>query len=1027
MIEYTIEEDAENSLGPPAVSFRTTPEQTEHYEYSNIDTLEIPQIKALNSPDDSRSSFKLSNNVRVINKSQSGDIARGRTMHRISKYPNPLARAESRPRFQRDTAIEVDMRPIKEHVNRRSCSLSRFSNPVDICAILDNNLLEPCHEVRVNAVAEVLTGSPNAVATSTTESLHASVSLGAQLPAEILQQIYCLLSPVDFNSARHICRAWFIRSLEISILNVMLRRGGWSNCAQHDFPTSQAPDPISREKDEWIMSKRIARECTLGPDWTGNGVSKSKAQHSSSKKSGFVHLSTINFTEVPAPHPDTNTSGIIFTPSTCGKFLMAANGCVIYVYELNRRGDANDGSVNCLGTLRPVTSVICPRRVLACSMDTSSRRYAIAVLLDGRMGLVCDISPTHIGPWITSKSSIDSSSHNTIPSPPVASLDIPHDKEGTLKYSSYDSSSSNFVSSHSMSSPHFAFRGIATTVTSAPDEHVWSGSASCFVPQPVTTTVEISRDTFPQLHVLDSKCWTHSILPPSEEKYSVAASMPIEMGSRSLYRNLCSDDDLPRSVAICPQRRCVAFGCSSGIELHWVDALTGQDLNRWFPLTAPSDYLFFLPPRTSIDSAKKLRLISSAARPGERAAISQRVVGRTTRNSPFWDRLANAARAQESDPEVRSDPRLISRTRIATRSRAFAGRIDCSDHYRAVPLSDGYHVLFTDPATGLLCLGSDAPVGGPTKLLRKIWFQGPEGKGSPVAYAGSMDTVSGVRVVAAYGPGSEQSVWFFSVPGDVFAANKGLPFVLGGSYAQGWSQGSSHDNRNANWVDWWPDQGLHEWLHNVQDSIPGALPRTIWPVKIRGQEIGTCPVLVDIMVQSGSSMTVWAFSRDGVAKTWRIDDGKNASVRNVWVTRDGTVGEINGEGNLEIGDTSINPYGHPSEPMIPPQETFDGTTSSTPSKTRSGHQIHMTGLDRHSEHFDSDGDLIMKDVQSSELSPTHQHQEPQQESIEAVAFLYHRQGNLYRSSHRSGHSYESIGTDFVEGLTGVTRIDVEIR
>lgn len=195
------------------------------------------------------------------------------------------------------------------------------------------------------------------------------------------------------------------------------------------------------------------------------------------------------------------------------------------------------------GTLRPITSIICPRRALGCSMDTSSNRYAIAVLLDGRMGVVCDI-----------------------------------------------------------------------------------------------TVLEASTP------------------------------MRIETGPRSLYRNVCSDDDPPRSVAICPQRRCVAFGCSSGVELHWVDALTGQDLSRWFPLTAPSDFLFFLPPRKRVDSAKKLRLISSAARPSERPAISERPLGTRRCSSPFWRRLGSTS---PHDP--------ISPT-------CLFGRMDCSDHYRAVPL-----------------------------------------------------------------------------------------------------------------------------------------------------------------------------------------------------------------------------------------------------------------------------------------------------------------------------------------------------
>lgn len=69
------------------------------------------------------------------------------------------------------------------------------------------------------------------------------------------------------------------------------------------------------------------------------------------------------------------------------------------------------------------------------------------------------------------------------------------------------------------------------------------------------------------------------------------------------------------------------------------------------------------------------------------------------------------------------------------------------------------HILFTDPSTGLLCLGSDAPVGGPTKLIRKVWFQGPHSQGDAVAYASGSDLSLGVRVVAAFGAGQEKSIW----------------------------------------------------------------------------------------------------------------------------------------------------------------------------------------------------------------------------------------------------------------------------
>ena len=81
-----------------------------------------------------------------------------------------------------------------------------------------------------------------------------------------------------------------------------------------------------------------------------------------------------------------------------------------------------------------------------------------------------------------------------------------------------------------------------------------------------------------------------------ERLLSCGRTVPIESGTSTFYRHICSEDDPPRSVSICPQHRCVAFGCSAGIELHWIDALTGQSLSRWFPLTASSDYLYLYVP-----------------------------------------------------------------------------------------------------------------------------------------------------------------------------------------------------------------------------------------------------------------------------------------------------------------------------------------------------------------------------------------------------------------------------------------------
>jgi hypothetical protein len=65
---------------------------------------------------------------------------------------------------------------------------------------------------------------------------------------------------------------------------------------------------------------------------------------------------------------------------------------MIFIYKL--RSDDQKGAAGGEDTtigLIAITSILCPRRVLAASMDTSSQRFAIAALLDGRMGLVCDL------------------------------------------------------------------------------------------------------------------------------------------------------------------------------------------------------------------------------------------------------------------------------------------------------------------------------------------------------------------------------------------------------------------------------------------------------------------------------------------------------------------------------------------------------------------------------------------------------------------------------------------------------------
>ncbi|KAL7270190.1 hypothetical protein RUND412_007109 [Rhizina undulata] len=480
-----------------------------------------------------------------------------------------------------------------------------------------------------------------------------------RLPVELIQMILKFASPTDFNIARRLCKSWYISSLELSILHKPLKELGF-----------YYTDPwIRSSTNPLYLSSRLSRECSLGAGGSGT--------------CGLRNTAVIDLSELAA------TTTVHFTVSTCGYYALLSEGCVVYVYRLRATSES---------LMEFAASVICPRRVLAVSMDTSSGRFAIAILLDGRMGLVHDV---------------------------------------------------------------------------------------------------------------------------------------IEQETKSTYRNLCSEEDSPRSVAICPQRRCVAFGCQGGIELHWVDALTGQDLNRWFPLTAPSDFLYFLPPRRGIDSAKKLRLISSAVHPEE--------------INPLTKRFG------------------INRGSL-TLYGGWKPRIGQSDHFQAVPLSDGYHILFTDPESGGLCLGSDAPLGGPTKLLRKIWLIPPEfmaeggqdsplysGKntnsGRPSIYTSGSYLRNGIRVVAGYG----DHVVLYTVPPDLFNS------VIGESDAEGIYEYIS-DSATAEEHLFSPQEG---------DESP---PRQ--PVFIHGCYVDTVPNLLDLAIDSGPAMTIYAFSASGLVRVYQLERTK---------------------------------------------------------------------------------------------------------------------------------------------------------
>ncbi|OQE28395.1 hypothetical protein PENSTE_c003G06006 [Penicillium steckii] len=334
------------------------------------------------------------------------------------------------------------------------------------------------------------------------------------------------------------------------------------------------------------------------------------------------------------------------------------------------------------------------------------------------------------------------------------------------------------------------------------------------------------------------------------------------------YYNVCSEDHPPRTIALYPGRRCVAFGCAGGIEIHWVDQKTQHDQRKHFPMSQPSEVLHFLPSLS--ESPTEMRLISSLAGPGVHECAC--------RQSPYPDH------SKKCQFHLVADARSSGRRSPTNTSALSLVRATHCHHYRAVPINDGFHMIFVDPRTGFLCIGSDAPIGGPTSLTRAFVCTPPflEDMGNesneapmPTVFAVGSDLKWGLRVVAAY----QDRIVLYSVPLDVFnVIRKERELqgdgVMGDSdLARDWfidpercrkRRESLVQNQNGEW----------EFLLSVR-CRPTAM---MWPFKIYGKEIGKVENVVELALQSDNGgARVWAFGANGKSTVLDIDTFKSPS------------------------------------------------------------------------------------------------------------------------------------------------------
>ncbi|KAL1980425.1 hypothetical protein VTN96DRAFT_4183 [Rasamsonia emersonii] len=648
-------------------------------------------------------------------------------------------------------------------------------------------------------------------------------------PPEILFQIFSMLSPRDFDNARRTCSQWMRASLNKDLLEAMLKRAGWWDAWQRDCQLARPANEVE-ESLVWRMSKRFSTECLLS------------GRKNNVERGGFLPTAVVDFSKLsreslpkespgyarsvlsgPSHTPRLTAAlrdpafsrSLKFSVSSCGHYVLVATGCMIYVYHLRnrKRGDSQPPPLSADKTpetlhdddldILPISSIGCPYEVLSATIDTSTPRFVIAALLRGRVGMICDIKGAPVYP-------------SGEPSSPVS------------KRSSGSVGQADVKDDTTLNEIREAIASSATVAEAGPRGGGRPGLSS----RPVSSRRTMNRVT---------------------------------RTPRKYYHDLCSAEDPPRSVSICPGRRCVAFGCGSGIELHWVDEKTKEDQRKLFPMSQPAEILHFLPQRSEIDETTKLRLISSLAGPGASGCQCYR--------------SANGEDGVACQFHLSTGVSSFTHWTPRKNGRLSLVRATHCHHYRAMPINDGLHILFIEPFTGLLCIGSDAPIGGPTSLTRALVCVPPfdsnltdgwKEERVPTVFAAGSDLSWGLRIVAAY----QDRIILYSVPLDVFNVIRREhelqgDGVMGDSdLARDWfldadrgtqqRRGSLAQNQNGDW----------EFLLRVSYR-PTAM---MWPLKIYGKEIGKMERVVEFSIQtSHGGVRVWAFGASGEARIFDID------------------------------------------------------------------------------------------------------------------------------------------------------------
>lgn len=272
----------------------------------------------------------------------------------------------------------------------------------------------------------------------------------------------------------------------------------------------------------WTLSRILSRECSLSYDWTGSGFPTKNCQESSI----FAEVSHTDFTDLASGHSgseEKRVGGLIFNTSICGLYALVGRETIIYVYHIQG------------GRLVPATSIVCPRRVLAMSMDVSYGRHAVAALLEGRMGMVCGLR-TNQGPSdeppVETPMRRNNRSYQAIAGGSSILSGQTYDFETSIdatdrlpRFAEYSDSQMPFIESIDVKSKHQAM-----SLHAMDDQRTY---AQNYINHTSNLSFQGPRCSAPLTSI------------STYDRNS--CTLPVEDGTSTFYRHLCSEDDPPRS------------------------------------------------------------------------------------------------------------------------------------------------------------------------------------------------------------------------------------------------------------------------------------------------------------------------------------------------------------------------------------------------------------------------------------------------------------------------------------------------